>query len=258
MILPEKIAEFYGVPSNSLAKGAYPCYGFEYGDKQFYGFIVPNILTGEDVFVFGYDSYVLPRHIETIKSIPGVIWTSPALEFNLVGKTLDTIQNSIKTKKSYFTNVLPDVDTTIIDMNVENTTDTYNLIRQKHPCESYECYDKFFTLNGYRGYITYGSVSGEELYRLMWFYKEKEFIGTAIWTTDNEVLRKKYSPSLAGHFLLVKHALESGIEKVRFSLYYPYKKMFGVEPVMYPSLTPDVLFSMPDVTRMKEFEIDKS
>jgi hypothetical protein len=115
-------------------------------------------------------------------------------------------------------------------------------------------HEEYFIANGYEGFVTEGFVDSKKIYSLIWFSGDNELVGTNIISTTDTELRNRYSPNIVGHYWLIKKGIEEDFDRVRFSLFYPYKMVFGVEPTMYPSIPFKIFEQLENTGRLSSLE----
>ena len=237
MYLLDKVCATYDIEPDKLQVPTDPRFGYmlDLGDIALYGYVVPNIWDGENCFVFAYDSFVTHNHRYLSVSKLTVDFKSPALDIKL-DLSIQEITARIQTNKRLFTRMFPSVDITTHPITQAWLDETMYMKRQKYATAN-TSHEYYLGRNGYRGYLTIGAVDNIELFRLIWYTNGPDYCGTHIVVTTDFEMKRKYSPYVLGHYWLIHYAKYNLGNVVRFSAFYPYKAIFGVEPTMYPTLS---------------------
>lgn len=255
MTILDRLSETYHVASKDLVRAEFPCYTFPIGDKQVYGFVVDNVSDGEKIFTFAYDSYVTHEHLYLHSNSPYSEWISPALDISVgSGTTIDEMASRIKTNSKLLTgskskqiiHQTESLTSELLDELISIKSRQYPNVNSGH--------ELYFLQNQYQGFVTTGRHHDEWIFKLIWFTNGSDYVGTTILSTEDDHLRKSFSPNITGHWFLIKHAIENKGVKVRFSLFYPYKAIFGVNPTMYPAIKYDNLLNINGIKRLYEME----
>lgn len=214
------------------------------GNEMLFGFVVNNELDNKPAFTFSYDSFVTNRHLLLSQQLP-VTYTSPALDFTMA-VPLETVLGRVRTNSSLVKGKKwNEIEHHTVPVTPHNLLEFF-----KHKQASYStansAHEIYLAAQGYTGFLTTGFLSktGEFLYTLLWYTNYTDTCGTHIVVTQDPALKKKYSPYIVGHLWLVREAYRTKVSACRFSLYYPYKQLFGIPATMYPTLPVESLLSL--------------
>jgi hypothetical protein len=157
----------------------------------------------------------------------------------MTSNTLEDYLSKVKTKKSL---VQGEKWSKIKLKSLAVTPDILNSFlaekKVKYPTANI-AHERYLSANGYTGDITFGYVNNQYLFSILWYYNGSDICGTHINVTDNAELRKQFSPYIVGHTAIIRKGFELKAKQVRFSLFYPYKSIFGMSPTMYPTMNVD-------------------
>lgn len=210
-----------------------------------FGFIVNNILDDKPIFTFAYDCLMTLEHVRLITEEFHCQYVSPALEFFIAARSLSEILRAVKTKQSIVDGSrFQEVDVVQRPVDSDFLDDFVARKRIAYPTAN-RCHEDYLQAQGYQCRVLRGSANDKFLYDLLVYTRGDELVGSSIVTTDDETLRKRYSPYIMAHVQGVKLAFQEGRSVARYAMFYPYKAIFGQIPCMYPALSIGALTDLP-------------
>jgi hypothetical protein len=191
-----------------------------------------------------FDDVIDYEHLDQLKGLievfPQFRWEEkalPKLMFDLTAHDYEYYRSLVKTRNSYTKGIkYQQIKHTISDVTEEKLIEIVDRKSKSYPDFKLD-YVKFNQeYDNAKWVLISGSVNGEFLYEMLCTVCPKRVYGVLVNVTENLELKSSHTPYIVAHLETLKLGYSLNSPLVDFGLFFPYKAVFGVEPVWYPGL----------------------